>query len=107
MLNNKILADAKPGEEYWDESVRGLHLRATKTGRKAWYLSYRTKAGQQRRPKLADIGVMSLDQARKAARESLARVALGADPGADWRMERLGAPGGGGAGARDGPPPQQ
>ena len=89
MLNNKILADAKPGEEYWDESVRGLHLRVTKTGRKAWYLSYRTKAGQQRRPKLADIGVMSLDQARKAARESLARVALGADPGADWRMERL------------------
>lgn len=88
MLNNKIIADAKPGETHWDEQVRGLHLRVSGAGRKAFYLYYRTKAAQVRHPKLADIGVLTLSQAREAAKETLAKVALGGDPSAEWRMER-------------------
>lgn len=87
-LSNKIIADAKPGETHWDEQVRGLHLRVSGAGRKAFYLYYRTKAAQVRHPKLADIGVLTLSQAREAAKETLAKVALGGDPSAEWRMER-------------------
>lgn len=89
MLNNKIIADAKPGDRIWDDTVRGLCLRVSDQGRKAFYLNYRTRTGQQRGPKLADIELMTLTQARETAREWLAKVVLGGDPMADWKMERL------------------
>ncbi len=89
MLTNKVISDAAPGATHWDDQVRGLHLRVSAAGRKTFYLSYRTKAGRQRRPKIADVGAVSLDQARRIARETLAHVALGADPSGDRRAERV------------------
>lgn len=86
-LNNRTIATAQPGARIWDDQVRGLCLRVSATGRKAFYLVYRTRAGQQRGPKLAGIEVMTLAQARDAAREMLAKVALGGDPVAEWRAE--------------------
>lgn len=88
-LSNKIIADAQPGDRIWDDTVRGLCLRVSGQGRKAFYLNYRTRTGQQRGPKLADIELMTLTQARETAKEWLAKVTLGGDPMADWKMERL------------------
>lgn len=88
-LNNRTIAAAPPGARIWDDQVRGLCLRVSATGRKAFYLVYRTRTGRQRGPKLADLEVMTLAQAREAAREMLAKVAVGGDPVADWRNERV------------------
>lgn len=82
---------AEPGTTLWDDRVTGLHLRARASGAKAFYLYYRTKSGQQRRPKLGGWPSITLDQAREIASKMLAEVALGGDPGQAARKRR-GAP---------------
>lgn len=77
----------RPGLVVWDGLVKGLHLRFGKR-RSGYYLFYRTKAGQQRRPKLGDHPSMTLDSARKSARGLLERVALGEDPSGDWQIAK-------------------
>lgn len=79
-LTDKNIKGALPGEILRDKTVQGLHLRCTST-KKAFYLYYRTKGGVERRPKLGDYGSITLDQARKAAREILTEVGSGKDPG--------------------------
>lgn len=80
-LTEKNIKAAVAGDVLNDRQVRGLHLRVKPTG-KSFFLFYRTKAGQQRRPKLGDYGHITLDQARKLAREMLLEVAHGGDPSA-------------------------
>jgi integrase len=74
------------GKGAWlrDDEVRGLELRV-QNARKTFYLYYRTRSGQRRRPKLGDFPAINLQLARTMARELLARVALGEDPSAQWQ----------------------
>lgn len=76
-----------PGAVLWDDAVRGLHVRAF-PGRKSFYLYYRTRDRRERRPKIGDYGIITLSKARDAAREVLAGVTLGRDPGAEARAAR-------------------
>lgn len=69
----------QPGDILRDDSLPGLHLRAF-DNRKSFYLYFRTKTGQERRPKLGDHGVITLTQARKIAKQMLGEVAAGGDP---------------------------
>lgn len=62
--------------------VAGLHVRATGR-RKTFYLYYRTRDGQERRPKLDHYGNITLAQARDAAREMRVQIAAGRDPVAE------------------------
>ena len=78
-LNERNIKAAKPGDTLNDTVVCGLHMRVTDT-KKSFLLFYRTKAGQQRRPKLGDYGTITLAQARKVAQELMAEVAAGRDP---------------------------
>lgn len=89
-LNEKAARDLAPGQTLNDTVVRGLSLRAFDE-RKSFYVFYRTKTGTQRRPKIGDWGSITLTQARAAARQMLAEVALGRDPGA-VRMEAKAEP---------------
>lgn len=86
------LKEAKPGQTVWDRgektSVKGLHLRVSRSGAKSFYLYYRTRAGQQRKPKLGMFGEITLSQARERARKLLDRVAIGDDPKAQWEEKR-------------------
>ncbi len=75
---NKI-ETLRPGDELWDAEVPGLHVRGLKTGR-FYYLFYRTSAGRQRKPALGRHGVITLDQARRKARDMLTALAEGKDP---------------------------
>ena len=86
-LTDRAIRAAASGDVLHDTSVRGLHVRCFPESR-AFYLFYRTKAGQQRRPKLGDQGSITLAQARQAAREVLAEVAAGRDPGAERQAAR-------------------
>lgn len=77
-----------PSGSLWDAQVKGLHLRASEAGYKAFYLYYRTKTGQQRRPKLGALGDVTLSDARKRARILLDRVAVGEDPKGEWEERK-------------------
>lgn len=81
-LDNKSIAAAQPGDVLYDQTIKGLQLRVFPT-RKSFYVYYRTKDGQQRKPKLADWGTVTLDQARKLAKDLLLEVAGGKDPQAE------------------------
>lgn len=69
---------AKPGDELWDDKVKGLHARVTAGGAR-FFLYYRV-AGRERRPKIGEYGILTLDAARRIAREHLAKVYGGEDP---------------------------
>jgi len=62
-----------------DPKVTGLHIKHGATG-SAWFLYYRTKDGQERRPKLGSTTVLNRTQARELALEMLRNVAQGKDP---------------------------
>jgi len=78
-LNEAAIRAAQPGDTLRDAKIAGLHLRCFPL-RKSFYLYFRTKGGQERKPKLGDWGSITLAQAREAARSMLAEVAAGKDP---------------------------
>jgi len=86
-LNEKNIRTAKPGDILRDKTVRGLHLRVFEESA-GFYLFYRTKGGEQRKPKLGTHGQITLVQARRVAQEWLAEVAAGRDPSRDRAEER-------------------
>lgn len=86
-LNERTAKAAQSGDVLRDASIRGLHLRCFPE-RKSFYLYYRTKAGQERKPKLGDYGSITLTQARRVAQDMLAKVAVGADPQAERTAAR-------------------
>lgn len=68
----------------WDKEQKGLHIRTAKSGCRSYYVKYRTRWGQERRPKIANCDDMTLTQAREIAKNLMARVALGGDPRREW-----------------------
>ncbi len=79
--------DLKPGGKLRDHEVKGLQLIAGTTG-KSWMLYYRTRNGEERRPRLGRFPEMSLSAARETAKALKQRVAAGEDPSAIWQEER-------------------
>ena len=79
MLSERIVRDAKPDDKthiIWDSQVKGLGLRITPKGVKAFVLSYRV-SGRKRLATLARSAELSLKDARKVAGEQLASVKMG------------------------------
>ncbi|MFZ5791874.1 MAG: tyrosine-type recombinase/integrase [Pseudomonadota bacterium] len=88
-MNNTAIAATKPGDILWDDRVSGLHLRAFPS-KKTFYLQYRTKDGRrQRRPKIGDLGTVTLAEARQIAGDMLKAVARGEDPVAERGRRRV------------------
>jgi integrase len=71
---------------YYDDELTGFGLWVSPRGTKSWFVEYRPGAGSRsvakRRMVLGRAGTLTSDQARHAAREALASVALGKDPAA-------------------------
>lgn len=86
MTHTEIQATT-PGATIWDDTVKGLHVRR-RGGEPAFYIFYRTRAGQQRRFKLGDFPTLSLVDARSVARDILTAVARGEDPKGSWNKSR-------------------
>jgi integrase len=72
----------------YDDDVRGLHLKVTPGGKRSFFFFYRTRSGRQRRPKIGEYGVLTLEQARTIARRWALTVAEGGDPSADRQAAR-------------------
>ena len=68
----------------FDSDTRGFGLRVTASGGKTFLAQYQA-AGAKRRVSIGAFGVLTVDQARKAARGILGAAALGGDPVADRR----------------------
>ena len=75
------LSTDKRQQDFSDALVLGLCLRVSgTTSRKTWLVRYRTN-GRQTRHKLGEYPIMSLADARNAARSALAAVDQGQYPG--------------------------
>lgn len=74
----------------WDTVVPGFGARVTPAGRRTYFLKYRTKTGQQRKPKIGDHGPLTCDQARAIAREWYMEAKAGGDPSLERAASRVG-----------------
>lgn len=80
-------SDIKPGETWRDDQVKGLMLRH-RGATKSWHVYYRTKSGQERRPKIGEFPTLQLKQARDLAKDYLRRVWAGEDPSLEKKLGR-------------------
>jgi integrase len=67
----------------WDTTLPGFGVRLRGSG-KRWVVQYRVK-GQQRRESLGDVRKVTLEYARKIARQRFAQAEMGVDPVAERR----------------------
>jgi len=77
------LAGCLPGRkktDYFDAGQRGLLLEVRCSGGKTYYQRYTDERGRERQYKLGPADVLTLDQARRKARQVVAEALLGADP---------------------------
>ena len=70
----------------WDDDLPGFGVRMRGVSKK-WDCQYRIN-GKQRRESLGDVRKVSLEDARKIARQRFAQVELGTDPAAERAQAR-------------------
>lgn len=74
------------GEVWWDTEVKGLGIRLMPPsrkcpeGKKQFFLFYRTRGGQARKPSIGEHPPTTVEKARAQAREWLVDAARGGDP---------------------------
>lgn len=66
----------------WDSDVKGFICKITPTGKRIYFLYYRTHDGRQRKPKIGSHGAISCEEARVIAQRWLNEVSQGGDPSA-------------------------
>ena len=71
----------------FDRSLTGFGLRIHPSGRKVWFVQARIE-GRSRRIVIARYGEMELAEARRRARDILARIRAGENPADDIQRER-------------------
>jgi integrase len=64
----------------WDDDLPGFGMRVLPSGRRSFIVQYRTLDGRQRRRVLGTFPVMTVDQARRLARQWLVNAQRGEDP---------------------------
>ncbi len=72
----------------WDTELAGFGCKLTPAGKRTYFLYYRTKEGQQRRPAIGQHGAIKPEAARAIASAWLAEVAKGADPSLTRKLGR-------------------
>ena len=93
-LTERTIRDAQPGSKQrflWDAQVKGLGVRITTAGSKAYVLDYRMH-GRRRRAVLARVSEVSLREARLRAGAELARIRAGETDPLTRRQEARAAP---------------
>lgn len=76
------LPDGKTEIIVFDDTLPGFGLRIRSGGKRTWIAQYRVGT-KQRRLSLGTVEALDAAQARKSAREAIAKVQLGQDPQAD------------------------
>ena len=89
-LTARLARDARPQDRdtiLFDRALPGFGLRIHPSGRKVWVVQARIE-GRSRRIVIARHGEMELAEARRRARDMLARIRAGENPADDIRRER-------------------
>src|SRR5512135_3482405 len=71
---------ARKKTDYFDSTQRGLMLEVRSSGGKTFYQRYTDERGRERQYKIGPADVLTLDQARRKAKQVVAEALLGADP---------------------------
>ena len=82
-LSKRIVDAEKAGAKrriVWDSAMAGFGLLVLPSGTKSFVLQYRNSHGRSRRMTLGRYGTLTVDQARKRARELLVDVSKDEDP---------------------------
>ena len=77
----------KGRHRYWDDEIAGFCLIASYTGKRTWYLRYRS-GGAQRLLKLGTYPALPAPGAKEVARHQLKQIAKGKDPQGQRETER-------------------
>jgi integrase len=91
-LTVRSVEEVKPGTKdviLWDTELAGFGLKVTPAGRRTYFLYYRTREGQQRRPSIGLHGALKPESAREIARKWLREVAEGKDPSQTRSLDRV------------------
>ena len=89
-LTAKLARQSKPGPKdaiLFDKALPGFGLRIHPSGRKVWIVQARIE-GRSRRIVIARHGEMELAEARRRARDVLARIRAGENPAEDIQREK-------------------
>lgn len=91
----KTVVDAAQAEseahELRDTMIPGFLLKIAPTGRKTFMLAYTANNGQRRKPAIGRLGEITVEQARTIAKDWLADIRKGKDPGAEKSAARRAA----------------
>lgn len=87
-LTKSLVEGASPGTTLQDAEITGLGLRVMPTGVKSFSFQFRAKDGRQGKVTLGKYPAMTVEMARKAARELRVQVDQGGNPSADRREQR-------------------
>ena len=82
-----VLPEGKAEALIFDQDLPGFGLRVRAGGKRTWVAQYRLGT-KQRRVTLGTTETIDPDEARKRAREALAKVSLGTDPQTEKRTAR-------------------
>jgi integrase len=74
-----VMPEGKTEHLEWDPDCPGFGARLRASGSLTWFIQYRF-GGKQRRESLGDVRKVSLDDARRIARQRFAKLELGVDP---------------------------
>ena len=89
-LTSRLARESRPGTKdtiLFDNALPGFGLRIHPSGRKVWIVQARIE-GRSRRIVIARHGEMELAEARRRARDMLARIRAGQNPADDIRREK-------------------
>lgn len=92
-LTKKAVDDAVATDSdtvLWDAGLPGFGVRIKPSGSKSFIIQYRNRFGRSRRHTVGRHGVMTLEEARRDARQLLSAAARGSDPRQDRVEDRLG-----------------
>ena len=83
-VKNAPTPTSKDREIYWDKSLSGFGLLVTRDGHKSWVIQYRAEGRTYR---ITLKGLLSLDEARSKALETLSAAAKGENPASAAKKE--------------------
>lgn len=79
-VRRAICAPARKKVDYFDATQRGFLLEVRQSGGKTYYQRYTDERGRERHTRFGPAEVLTLEQARRKARQVVAEALLGADP---------------------------
>lgn len=88
-ITKTAIDQVRAGSYLWDSEVRGFGIRVTTAGARSFILQYRTHKGEQGKLTIGRYPSMTVEEARKIAREQRVAVDKGGHPSRDRKAIRL------------------